>query len=47
MTDENINLNTNLYSIQIGVYGLQTMIKISKINVFIFGKRGINNEISK
>ena len=47
MIDENLNINTNLYSRQIGVYGLETMIKLTKMNIFISGMRGIGVEIAK
>ena len=45
--DEKININTNLYSRQIGTYGLNTMTKLSKLNIFIYGMRGIGVEIAK
>ena len=47
MVDEKININTNLYSRQIGTYGLNTMTKLSKLNIFIYGMRGIGVEIAK
>ena len=47
MIEDNLNINTNLYSRQIGVYGLEAMIKLSKLNVFISGMRGIGVEIAK
>jgi len=42
-----IILNTNLYSRQIGTYGLNTMIKLSKLNIYIYGQRGLGIEIAK
>jgi len=42
-----ITLNTNLYSRQIGTYGLNTMIKLSKLNIYIYGQRGLGIEIAK
>jgi len=47
MIDENINLNLNFYSRQIGTYGLETMIKLSKLNIFLYGLRGVGIEIAK
>ena len=41
------NLDTNLYSRQIGVYGIETMKEIIKLNIFIYGMRGLGIEISK
>ena len=40
-------INTNLYSRQIGTYGLNTMIKLSKLNIYLFGLRGLGEEIAK
>ena len=37
----------NFYSRQIGTYGLNTMKKLSKLNIIIFGLRGLGVEISK
>ena len=47
MSDEEMNLYSNLYSRQIGTYGLNTMKKLSKLNVFIYGMRGLGAEIAK
>ena len=41
------SINTNLYSRQIGVFGFETMIKLSKMNVFIYGMRGVGVETAK
>ena len=43
--DETTKLN--FYSRQIGTYGLNTMKKLSKLNIIIFGLRGLGIEISK
>ena len=45
LTEQNINLN--YYSRQIGTYGLETMMNIRKLNVFIYGMRGVGFEVSK
>ena len=47
MIEDNVNINTNLYSRQIGVYGLETMLKLSTLKIFIYGMRGIGVEITK
>ena len=39
--------DSNLYSRQIGVYGAETMKKIIKLNIFIYGMRGLGVEIAK
>ena len=41
------NFDTNLYSRQLGVYGLETMKEIIKLNIFIYGMRGLGIEIAK
>ena len=43
--DENINLN--LYSRQIGVYGFETMKKLNNYNALIYGMRGVGFEVAK
>ena len=40
-------INTNLYSRQIGTYGLNTMQKLSQLNIYIYGLRGLGEEIAK
>ena len=45
MSNEKINLNR--YSRQIGTYGLETMRKLKKLNIFIYGMRGIGIEVAK
>ena len=40
-------INTNLYSRQIGTYGINTMIKLSKLNIYLYGLRGLGEEIAK
>ena len=47
MTEENNNINTNFYSRQIGVIGQETMIELSKKNIFIYGMRGVGVETAK
>ena len=47
MSEDDLNINTNLYSRQIAVYGLETMIHLSMKKVFISGMRGIGGEIAK
>ena len=37
----------NLYSRQVGLYGFETMKKIMKMNIFLFGMRGLGIEIAK
>ena len=37
----NDNLDKNFYSRQIETYGLNTQTKIMKMNVFIYGMRGV------
>jgi ubiquitin-activating enzyme E1 len=41
------NLDTNLYSRQIGTFGMETMGKLIKMNVLIVGMRGLGCEIAK
>ena len=43
----NDNLDKNFYSRQIETYGLNTQTKIMKMNVFIYGMRGVGIETSK
>ncbi|CDW75917.1 ubiquitin-activating enzyme e1 family protein [Stylonychia lemnae] len=44
---EEVKLDANLYSRQIGTFGMETMQKISKLNVLIVGCRGLGVEIAK
>ena len=44
---KDVNFDTNLYSRQLGVYGLETMKEIIKLNIFIYGMRGLGVEIAK
>ena len=39
--------NINLYCRQISLYGIQTMEKISQLNIFLIGLRGLGIEIAK
>ena len=41
------NIDTNLYSRQLGLYGIETMKKIMKLNILIYGMRGLGVEIAK
>jgi len=40
-------MNINFYSRQIGTYGLETMNELKKMNVFIYGLRGVGFEVAK
>lgn len=40
-------IDTNLYSRQIGTFGLETMGKLVKMKVLIIGMRGLGVEIAK
>jgi ubiquitin-activating enzyme E1 len=40
-------IDTNLYSRQIGTFGLETMGKLIQMNVVIVGMRGLGVEIAK
>ena len=44
---EEVKIDTNLYSRQIGTFGLETMGKLVKMNVLIVGQRGLGVEIAK
>jgi ubiquitin-activating enzyme E1 len=44
---EEVKLDTNLYSRQIGTFGLETMGKLIKMNVLIVGMRGLGVETAK
>jgi ubiquitin-activating enzyme E1 len=44
---EEVKIDTNLYSRQIGTFGLETMGKLIKMNVLIIGMRGLGVEIAK
>ena len=41
------NFDSNFYSRQIGTFGIDTMKKILKMNIFIYGMRGLGVEIAK
>ena len=36
-----MEIDTNLYSKQLGAYGMDTMKKIINLSVFIYGMRGV------
>ena len=44
---EETKIDTNLYSRQIGTFGLETMGKLVKMNVLIIGMRGLGVEVAK
>ena len=44
---EEAQIDTNLYSRQIGTFGIETMGKLIKMNVVIMGQRGLGVEIAK
>lgn len=44
---EEIQIDTNLYSRQIGTFGIETMGKLIKMNVLIVGLRGLGVETAK
>jgi len=44
---EDIQIDTNLYSRQIGTFGIETMGKLIKMNVLIVGLRGLGVETAK
>ncbi len=44
---EEVKIDTNLYSRQIGTFGLETMGKLVKMKVLIVGMRGLGVEIAK
>lgn len=44
---ETNNIKSNFYSRQIGTYGLGTQTKIMKMNIFIYGMRGVGVETTK
>jgi len=46
MTEE-VKIDTNLYSRQIGTFGMETMGKLIKMNVLIVGCRGLGVETAK
>jgi len=40
-------IDTNLYSRQIGTYGIETMGKLMKLKVVMWGMRGLGVEVAK
>ena len=44
---EEVKIDTNLYSRQIGTFGMETMGKLIKMKVLIIGMRGLGVEIAK
>ena len=47
MQEEENKIDTNLYSRQIGAFGLETMGKLMKMKVLIIGMRGLGVETAK
>jgi ubiquitin-activating enzyme E1 len=47
MVEKTVEIDHNLYSRQIGTFGLETMGKLVKMNVLIVGMRGLGVEIAK
>jgi len=47
MAEDEKGVDMDLYSRQIGAYGLETMGKLVKMNVVIYGMRGVGVEIAK
>mmetsp|Transcript_12121 Transcript_12121/g.10440 ORF Transcript_12121/g.10440 Transcript_12121/m.10440 type:complete len:93 (+) Transcript_12121:71-349(+) len=47
MDKENTEIDQNLYSRQIGAYGVETMGKLVTLRVFIQGLRGVGVETAK
>ena len=47
MQHEEGKIDTNLYSRQIGTFGIETMGKLIKMNVLIVGARGLGVETAK
>lgn len=45
--EEEVKIDTNLYSRQIGTFGIETMGKLVKMNVLIVGLRGLGVETAK
>ena len=41
------DIDTDLYSRQIGTFGMETMGKLIKLNVLIVGMRGLGVEVAK
>jgi ubiquitin-activating enzyme E1 len=44
---ENFEINTDLYSRQIGTFGMETMKRLMKMDVLIVGQRGLGVEVAK
>ena len=47
MSQEEVKIDTNLYSRQIGTFGMETMGKLIKMNVLLIGCRGLGVETAK
>jgi ubiquitin-activating enzyme E1 len=46
-TKPNVEIDTNLYSRQIGTFGMEAMGKLIQMKVFIWGMRGLGIEVAK
>lgn len=44
---DEVQIDTNLYSRQIGTFGIETMVKLIKLKVLIVGMRGLGVETAK
>lgn len=47
MVEKTVEVDMNLYSRQIGTFGLETMGKLVKMKVLIIGLRGLGVEVAK
>ena len=45
--DSNVQIDTNLYSRQIGTFGMEAMGKLIQLKVLIYGLRGLGVEVAK
>ena len=45
--NEDINIDYNLYSRQIGTYGIKTMKKLINLKILILGLKGLGVEVAK
>jgi ubiquitin-activating enzyme E1 len=41
-----MEIDTNLYSRQIGTFGMETMGKLVQMHVLVYGCRGVNNKLT-
>ena len=45
-TEEEVKIDEDLYSRQIGAYGMEAMGKLIKLKVFIYGQRGVRTDLN-